>query len=205
MCLNVVLYWIVGTRPKLLLGSFGLCMINDDYNYSGLGSLCPGVPILSEEGGMTLSVSSVAFQEGETIPIQYTCEGQDISPPLGWSELPKETQSLALVMDDPDAPGGVFTHWVLFNVPADSHELPGTIPVHAELPSGALQGKNDFGRIGYGGPCPPSGRPHRYQFTLYALDQPLDLTAGVSKRQLLGAMQGHILAQGRLTGIYQRY
>jgi len=153
---------------------------------------------------MTLSLSSAAFQDGETIPIQYTCEGQDISPALGWSELPKETQSLALVMDDPDAPGGVFTHWVLFNIPADSHELPETIPTHAELPSGALQGKNDFGRIGYGGPCPPSGRPHRYQFVLYALDQPLDLTAGVSKRQLLGAMQGHILAQGQLTGIYQR-
>lgn len=153
---------------------------------------------------MTLSLSSVAFQDGEAIPIKYTCGGQDISLPLIWSEPPRETQSFALIMDDPDAPVGVFTHWVLFNIPSDSRELPEGVPTQAELPSGALQGKNDFGRIGYGGPCPPPGRPHRYQFTLYALDQPLDLKAGVSKKQLLGAMQGHILAQGQLTGTYQR-
>jgi len=107
-------------------------------------------------------------------------------------------------MDDPDAPGGVFTHWVLFNIPSDNRQLPEAVPTQAQLPSGAIQGKNDFRRIGYGGPCPPPGRPHRYRFTLYALNQPVDLKAGVSKKQVLDAMQGHILAQGQLTGTYQR-
>ena len=153
---------------------------------------------------MTLSVSSSAFQEGEGIPAKYSCEGQDISPPLVWSEAPGQTQSFALIMDDPDAPGRVFTHWVLFNIPSDSRELPEAVPTQSQLSNGALQGRNDFGKIGYGGPCPPPGRPHRYQFTLYALDQPLDLTAGASKKQVLDAMQGHILAQGQLMGTYQR-
>ena len=153
---------------------------------------------------MELSVSSLAFQQGDKIPTKYTCQGQDVSPPLAWSKLPAGTRSLVLIVDDPDAPGGVFTHWVLFNIPSDSRELPEAVPTQAELPSGALQGKNDFGRVGYGGPCPPPGRPHRYQFTIYALDQPLDLKAGVSKKQVLATMQGHILAQGQLTGTYQR-
>ena len=153
---------------------------------------------------MTLSLSSIAFQDGEIIPAKYTCEGQDISPPLMWSELPQGTQSLALIVDDPDAPGGVFTHWVVFNILPDSRQLPAAIPTQAQLSSGALQGKNDFGRIGYGGPCPPLGRPHRYRFTLYALDRALGLKAGVSKKQVVDAMQGHILAQGQLTGTYQR-
>ena len=153
---------------------------------------------------MTLSLSSIAFQDGEIIPAKYTCEGQDISPPLMWSELPQGTQSLALIVDDPDAPGGVFTHWVVFNILPDSRQLPEAIPTQAQLSSGALQGKNDFGRIGYGGPCPPLGRPHRYRFTLYALDRALGLKAGVSKKQVVDAMQGHILAQGQLTGTYQR-
>ena len=157
-----------------------------------------------KEGEMALTVSSSAFQEGDKIPAKYTCEGQDISPPLAWSELPAGTRSLALIVDDPDAPGGVFTHWLLFNIPPDSRELPEAVPTQAELASGALQGKTDFGRTGYGGPCPPPGRPHRYQFTLYALDQPLDLEGGASKKQLLSAMEGHILAQGQLTGTYQR-
>lgn len=153
---------------------------------------------------MVLAVSSSAFQEGGKIPARYTCEGQDVSPAITWGEPPAETQSFALIMDDPDAPGGVFTHWVLFNLPADSRELPEAVPTQAQLPNGSLQGKNDFGKTGYGGPCPPSGRPHRYQFTLYTLDQPLDLKAGASKKSVIDAMQGHILAQGRLTGTYQR-
>jgi len=107
-------------------------------------------------------------------------------------------------MDDPDAPGGVFTHWVLFNLSAAGRGLPEAVPAQAQLPERLLQGKNDFGRVGYGGPCPPRGRPHRYQFNLYALDQPLTLEAGASRKQVTEAMQGHILAQGQLTGIYQR-
>lgn len=157
-----------------------------------------------KEGEMALTVSSSAFKEGDRIPAKYTCQGQDVSPPLAWGEPPAGTQSFALIVDDPDAPGGVFTHWVLFNIPPDSRELPEAVPIQAELARGALQGKTDFGRIGYGGPCPPPGRPHRYQFTLYALDQPLGLEGGASKKQLLSAMEGHILAQGQLTGTYQR-
>lgn len=157
-----------------------------------------------KEGEMALTVSSSAFKEGDRIPAKYTCQGQDVSPPLAWGEPPAGTQSFALIVDDPDAPGGVFTHWVLFNIPPDSRNLPEAVPTQAELASGAKQGKNDFGRTGYGGPCPPPGRPHRYQFTLYALDQPLGLEGGTSKKQLLSAMEGHILAQGQLTGTYQR-
>ena len=153
---------------------------------------------------MALSVSSPVFQEGGRIPAKYTCEGQDTSPQLSWSEPPAGTQSFALITDDPDAPGGVFTHWVLFNIPSDSRGLPEAVTTQAELPTGALQGKNDFGRAGYGGPCPPPGRPHRYQFTIYAVNQSLELKAGVSKKQLINAIQGHILAQSQLTGIYQR-
>ena len=153
---------------------------------------------------MALTVSSSAFKEGDRIPAKYTCQGQDVSPPLAWGEPPAGTQSVALIVDDPDAPGGVFTHWVLFNIPPDSRELPAAVPIQAELARGALQGKTDFGRLGDGGPCPPPGRSHRYQFTLYALDQPLGLEGGASKKQLLSAMEGHILAQGQLTGTYQR-
>lgn len=157
-----------------------------------------------KEGEMVLAVSSPAFQEGDKIPTKYTCEGQDVSPALTWGEPPLETQSFALIVDDPDAPVGVFTHWVIFNIPSDSRQLAEAIPTQAPLPSGALQGKNDFGRIGYGGPCPPSGCPHRYRFTVYALDKSLDLDADASKKQVLDAMRGHILVQGQLTGTYQR-
>lgn len=165
---------------------------------------CKSREQLPKEGEMTLSISSTAFHEGDSIPGKYTCQGQDISPHLTWGEPPEGTQSFALIMDDPDAPGGMFTHWVLFNIQSDARELPEAVPTQAELPSGAMQGKNDFGRIGYGGPCPPPGRPHRYQFTIYALDQTLNLNAGVSKKQLISTMQGHVLAQGQLTGTYQR-
>jgi Raf kinase inhibitor-like YbhB/YbcL family protein len=164
----------------------------------------PGEEEIPKEEEMMLSVSSPAFQEGERIPVKYTCKGEDVSPPLAWGEPPAGTQFFTLIVDDPDAPGGVFTHWVLFNIPSHSFELPEAIPTQAELPSGALQGRNDFGRIGYGGPCPPPGSPHRYQFILYAVEQPLDLKAGVSKKQVLSAMQGHILAEGQLVGTYQR-
>jgi len=119
-------------------------------------------------------------------------------------EPPTGTQTFALILDDLDAPGGVFTHWILLNIPSNSRELPEAVPTQAQLASGALQGKNDFGKTGYGGPCPPPGRPHRYQFTIYALDDSLDLEAGASKKQLLDAMQGHVLAQGQLTGTYRR-
>jgi len=170
----------------------------------GVVSCTVSEPELPDEGEITLSLSSPVFQEGEDIPIMYTCDGQDISPPLTWGEPPSETQSFALIMDDPDAPGGVFTHWLLFNLPADSRELPEAVPLDNELASGALQGKNSFGKIGYGSPCPPLGAAHHYRFTLYALDQPLDLMAGASRKQVIDAITGHILARGQLIGMYQR-
>ncbi len=161
-------------------------------------------PTLLKEGGMTIAILSPDFKEGERIPTKYTCEGQDVSPPLTWSQIPPEAKTLALIVDDPDAPIGVFTHWVIFNLPPDSQGLPEAVATEKQLSSGALQGKNDFGKIGYGGPCPPPGSPHRYQFTLYALDGRLDLAAGVAKKQVLEAIKGHVVAQGQLTGIYQR-
>lgn len=164
----------------------------------------PEEPMIVKEGEMEISLSSTAFKDGERIPAKYTCEGQDISPPLEWGEPPSGTRAFALIMDDPDAPVGVFTHWVIFNIASDSRQLVEAIPTQSQLPDGALQGKNDFDRTGYGGPCPPAGPTHHYQFTLYALDQPLDLKAGISKKQLLSAMQDHVLAQGQLTGTYQR-
>jgi Raf kinase inhibitor-like YbhB/YbcL family protein len=155
-------------------------------------------------GESVLSVSSMAFQEGKEIPVKYTCQGQDISPSVAWGEPPSGTKSVLLVMDDLDAPVGVFTHWVIFNIPPDRRELAEAVPAQPQLPDGSRQGENSFGRIGYGGPCPPSGNPHRYQFTVYALDIPLGVVAGASKKQVLDASEGHILARGKLTGTYQR-
>lgn len=151
-----------------------------------------------------LPLNSKAFQHEENIPVEYTCQGEDISPPLAWTEPPKGTQSYALIVDDPDAPDNVFTHWLVYNIPASVTELSEGLSTDAELPSGALQGKNDFGNTGYGGPCPPPGSPHRYRFNLYALDRTLDLEPATSKTQLLAAIEGHILEQYELTGLYQR-
>lgn len=161
-------------------------------------------PAPQKEVEMTLSLSSTAFKEGDKIPVKYTCGGQDISPPLAWGEPPQPTQAFVLIVDDPDAPGGVFTHWVLFNLPASVRQLGEGVAAQERLQNRTLQGKNDFGRIGYSGPCPPRGPAHRYRFTLYALDKPLDSKPGASKKQIVDAMKGHILAQGQLTGTYQR-
>ena len=151
----------------------------------------------------TIELVSPAFGEGQMIPRANTCDGQDISPELQWAAIPDGTRSLALIMDDPDAPSGTFVHWVLYGLPADRHELTENMPNDEVLPNGARQGVNDFGKIGYGGPCPPSGT-HRYYFTLYALDTDLDLPPGESKAGLLDAMGNHILAKGQLMGRYKR-
>ncbi|HUT29023.1 MAG TPA: YbhB/YbcL family Raf kinase inhibitor-like protein [Sedimentisphaerales bacterium] len=152
---------------------------------------------------MDFKVTSPAFQEGSLIPPRYTCDGADVSPPLNWEAVPEGTKSIALISDDPDAPMGTWVHWVLFNLPADAKELAENIPPDKTLPNGARQGKNDFNRIGYGGPCPPGGT-HRYFFKIYALDARIDLPAGATKPQLLKAMQGHILGQAELMGRYKR-
>ena len=145
-----------------------------------------------------------AFQPQSNIPAQFTCEGQDQSPPLQWSDVPPGTQSLALIVDDPDAPSGTFTHWVLFNLPASVTELPQGLPPNQNLSSGGIQGTNDFGKIGYGGPCPPAGSSHRYYFKLFALDTKLELKPGVKKAELERAMEGHIIAHAEMIGKYRR-
>lgn len=153
---------------------------------------------------MTLALTTTAFPANGAIPARYTCDGEDRSPPLAWSGAPSGAAAFALIMDDPDAPRGVFTHWVLYNLPADAQELPEGVPTAERLPSGALQGVNDFGRVGYGGPCPPPGPAHRYRFTLYALDTALSLEPRATKQAVLDAMRGHVLAQAQLVGTYQR-
>jgi len=152
---------------------------------------------------MDIKVSSSAFPDGGMIPAKYTCDGADVSPPLKWDSVPDGTKSIALISDDPDAPMGTWVHWVLFNLPADARELPENVPTDETLPNGAKQGTTDFGRTGYGGPCPPSGT-HRYFFKIYALDTMLDLPAGTRKSDLVKAMKDHIIGQGQLIGKYKR-
>lgn len=151
-----------------------------------------------------LKIESKAFLAGGDIPVRFTCDGENLSPALSWSAPPRETQSLALIADDPDAPVGTFVHWVLYDLPATARELPEGVPATAELATGGRQGTNDFRRMGYGGPCPPPGKPHRYFIRLYALDHRLDLPAGARRQQVDQAMKGHILEQAEVMGRYQR-
>lgn len=150
---------------------------------------------------MSLSITSTAFSAGQPIPSLYSCRGRDISPPLAWTGAPSTTKSFALILDDPDAPGGIYVHWVIFNIPAASAALAEAVPGRAKLDDGTLQGHNSSGATGYMGPCPPSGT-HHYHFKLYALDALLSLSSAATKAQLLQAMQGHILAQGELIGTF---
>jgi len=152
---------------------------------------------------MAVTITSSSFTEGGLIPKKHTCDAEDISPDLNWSGVPKEAKSLALICDDPDAPGGTWVHWVLFNIPADVTTLQAGVSPDAVLKNGARHGKNDFRKLGYGGPCPPGGT-HRYFFKIYALDTLLSLESGSTKSQLLAAMKGHILAEGQLMGKYKR-
>ena len=148
-------------------------------------------------------LTSTAFVRGGPIPAKYTCDGEDITPPLQWSDPPRDTQSFALIVNDPDAPVGTWVHWVLYNLPAERRALQEGVLADAELSDGSRPGQNGWRRLGYGGPCPPGGT-HRYFFELYALDTALDLDAGASKKQVLQAMEGHILAQAELMGVYSR-
>ena len=151
-----------------------------------------------------ISISSDAFKAGTSLLVEHTCDGEDRSPALSWNTVPAGTQSIALIVDDPDAPGKTWVHWVIYNIPADSTGLPLGVPKNKTLDDGSLQGKNDFGRIGYNGPCPPPGKVHRYFFKVYALDTTLSLKSGATKSQLEAAMSGHILAQGEMIGKYGR-
>ena len=153
---------------------------------------------------MAFALHTNAFPANGEIPTQYTCSGADISPQLAWTEIPAGTQSLALIVDDPDAPRGTFTHWVLYNLAPQTTELQEELPKTGQLPGGALQGQNDFRRVGYSGPCPPPGKPHHYFFKLYALDRQLNLKPGATKNEVEGAMKGHILSEARLMGSFRR-
>jgi hypothetical protein len=157
----------------------------------------------AEEESMGLQLTSKAFQQGVAIPSLYTCDGKDISPPLEWKDAPAGTKSFALICDDPDAPAGTWVHWVIYNIPPGATALREGMPKDAKLPDGSLHGVNDFGRTGYGGPCPPSGT-HRYYFKLYALDSTLLLPPKASKQRVEEAMEGHLLAQAELMGTYRR-
>lgn len=161
----------------------------------------PGATV-QDQKKIEIAVTSTAFKEGEPIPRQHTCQGINISPPLEWTATPG-AKTLAIVCDDPDAPGGAWTHWLVYNLPAATIGLIENMPAQDKVAGGGMQGTNDFGKIGYGGPCPPSGT-HHYFFRLYALDAELPLKPGATKDQLLKAMEGHILAQGQLMGTYSR-
>jgi Raf kinase inhibitor-like YbhB/YbcL family protein len=156
----------------------------------------------------TMEMRSSAFDAGGKVPPRYTCDGEDVSPPLGWDGIPEGAQSLALIMDDPDAPPGTWVHWVLYDLPPDTPGLNEGVKKTERLENGALQGAcwgvTSFSRVGYYGPCPPPGGPHRYVFRLYALDRRLGLPPRATKVQVLEAMEGHVLAQAELVGRYAR-
>jgi Raf kinase inhibitor-like YbhB/YbcL family protein len=155
------------------------------------------------ESVMEMKITSSAFEEGGMIPSKYSCDSENVSPPLSWSDAPTGIKTFAVICDDPDAPGGTWVHWVIYNIPAGASGLPEAVPVKKEMDNGAVQGLNDFRKTGYGGPCPPSGT-HRYYFKIYALDAKLNPAGDVTKDILLDAMKEHILAQGELTGKYSR-
>ena len=152
---------------------------------------------------MAFQITATAFRDGSSIPKRFTCDGPDVSPALSWGDPPAGTRSLAIIADDPDAPAGTWVHWVLYDLPAETRKLPEGVAKDRELPNGALQGRNDFGKIGYNGPCPPRGSEHRYFFKLYALDSRTGLKAGATKSELERTMKGHILSQAQLVGKFQ--
>ncbi len=152
---------------------------------------------------MAFELTSTAFANGDPIPMKYSCDDQDISPPLQWEDPPEGTRSFALICDDPDAPVGTWVHWVLYNLPGSTLSLPEAVPSDADLPDNGRHGQNSWGQLGYGGPCPPGGM-HRYFFKLYALDTELELDAGPSKEELLRVMEGHVLVEAETMGVYSR-
>lgn len=164
----------------------------------------PAAPDNPVQQTPAMRITSSAFAEGQPIPARFSYENSSISPALAWSDAPAETKSFALVCDDPDAPSGDWVHWVIYDIPATVSTLPEHVPAIEKLPNGARQGVNDFGRVGYGGPCPPPGKPHRYFFRLYALDANPALNHSPRKSDLIQAIRGHILAEAQLIGTYQR-
>ena len=170
-----------------------------------LGLATTGVaPGAEPEGSATMQLTSPAFQSGADIPRKHTCDAEDASPLLRWDKAPAGTRAFVLIVDDPDAPVGTWVHWVIYDLPAETKELPEGTAKTETLANGSKQGVNDFRRIGYGGPCPPPGLPHRYFFKLYALDAPTNLKPRATKQQLLEAIKGHVVGEAELLGRYKR-
>lgn len=158
----------------------------------------PSHPRAQASSATDFRIESTDLKQGENMPKKFTCEGDNVSPDLRWTTPPAGTHSFALIVDDPDAPSGTWVHWVIYDLPAAQRELPGGQPKQDRVIGGARQGRNDFGRIGYSGPCPPAGSAHRYYFKLYALDIQLALQPGASKQDVLEAAKGHVLATAQL-------
>ncbi len=153
---------------------------------------------------MSFGVSTTSFTAQGTIPKKFTCDGGDISPALVWSGAPRNTKAFALIVDDPDAPAGTWNHWLLWNIPQSAQQLNEGVPKDPDLVDGTRQGRNDFRKVGYNGPCPPPGKPHRYYFRLFALDGNLPLQSGATRKELEGAMKAHVVAETELMGRYGR-
>jgi Raf kinase inhibitor-like YbhB/YbcL family protein len=163
------------------------------------------IPIKKRKKSMNWKIESSAFKQGEKIPVKYTCSGPDVSPPLTWSAAPDKTAELVIIMDDPDAPVGTWTHWLLYGLDAKLTGLPENVSKGAEAKEiSARQGVTSFKRSGYGGPCPPPGKPHRYFFKLYALNEKTNLPPGATRDQIKDAMKGHIIAETQLMGLFGR-
>lgn len=171
----------------------------------GMTAGCRGsVSSANGAGSVTFELKTTAFKPGDKIPKKHTCDGPDVSPPLSWGEPGGRLQSFALIADDPDAPAGTWVHWVAYDLSAATRQLPEGVPKEGEIAGGGRQGTNDFGKLGYGGPCPPPGKPHRYFFKLYGLDRKLGLDVGASKSDVEKSMEGHVIARAELMGRYGR-
>jgi len=169
---------------------------------SGLALVALGAALVTPARAFELR--SPAFEQGAAIPTEHACTGSNVSPPLAWRDPPEGTAAFALLVEDPDAPGGTWVHWVLYGIPPEKTELPREVPAVERPDEGMKQGRNDFRRTGYGGPCPPPGSRHRYLFRLFALDAPLGLAPGATRSDLLAAIRGHVLAEARLVGVFAR-
>lgn len=188
---------ISGVVGLILIGVIGVFIFS-----AGCTGQSPAPAEISNVTGIV--VLSDGFRDGETIPQQFTCQGEDISPALSWSAIPAGTQSIAILMQDLDSPRPGFTHWIMYNIPPVSTGIPGNITAVPLLPDSSMQGKNDAGRTGYSGPCPPAGNPHRYLITVYALDRSLDRSLILNRTGFDNAINGSIITEGSLTGMYGR-
>lgn len=176
------------------------------FAFAGAAALVSTTPAAGpgEEAAMSLEIRTTAFDDGGTIPARFTCSAENLSPALSWTGAPEGTRAFALICDDPDAPAGTWVHWVAYDLPASAAGLPEGVRAAERMDGGGRQGRNDFGKLGYGGPCPPPGKPHRYFFKLYALSGELGLPAGATKKQVEAAMKDLILAEARLMGRFSR-